>query len=199
MKNTITTLLSSALLATGIASALVTAPANAFTLGSCNTSDVSGSVNCGLGNTSQDSVNPNDPLTVNEEAYFGFTDWAFDGKIGAAGYTGTGDGSGKTGEWNLSNMIENTWTDVMLVFKSANTTKLTAFLLGDNVTSGDWSSPFAGPNNNLRDVSHISVYYRQGQDVQPPATVPEPASLMGLGLVASGMVMARRRKSSQSA
>ncbi|MGA9378267.1 MAG: PEP-CTERM sorting domain-containing protein [Phormidium sp.] len=196
MKNTISTLLGSALLATGIASALVTAPANAFTLGSCSTSNVSGSVSCGVGEANQDSVNPKDPLTVNEEAFFGLSDWTFDGKIGTAGYTGTGDGSGKSGSWDISSVFQDTWNDVMLVFKSGNGTTLTGFLLEKGQTAGSWSSPFLQPGKDPKDVSHISVYYTSGGEQPPVSSVPEPATLMGLGLVASGMVMARRRKSS---
>lgn len=197
MKNTITTLLGSALLATGIASAHIS-PASAFTLGSCNTSNVDGSVQCGVGLTDQDSVSSNKPLTVNVESYFNSNDWSFGGKIGVEnGYNG--DGEGKLGEWDISSVFQNTWDDVMLVFKSGQG-NLMGYLLDDKVTSGDWTSPFSAPNNNVGDVSHISVYYRSGGGEQPPVnSVPEPATLMGLGLVASGMVMARRRKSSQSA
>lgn len=192
MKNTITTLLGSALLATGIVSAHL-APANAAlpAPSSCDTTDVLGSVDCTVGIAKQDSVNPKDPLTVNQEAFFGFSNWSFGGKIGEGNYAGTGDGKGQSGSWDLSSVFQNTWDDVMVVFKSGQGTTLTGFLLGDDVKSGTWTSPFS------KDVSHISVYYRTGDEVQPPvSSVPEPATLMGLGLVASGMVMARRRKSS---
>lgn len=189
MKNTITTLLGSALLATGIASAHL-APANAVVMASssCNTTDVVGSANCTVGVASQDDVSENKDLTVNLENFFGSSDWEYATKIELA------SNKGQSGTWDLSSILQNTWDDVMVVFKGGKNTTITGFLLEDGVKSFNWDTPFG-----VKDVSHISLYYRNGGDVQPPAAVPEPASLMGLGLVASGMVMARRRKSSQSA
>ena len=195
MKNTISALLGSALLATGVASTLVTAPANAATL-TCSpsvASKVTGTTGCEYSTTAdQDFLNSN-PMTVNAEEFFDFTDWAFGGKIGQnSGYAG--QGSGQSGTWNISSVFQNTWDDVMLVFKSGNNTTLTGYMLADNVTSGSWNSPFLQPGKDPKDVSHISVYYRTGEPNNPPAAVPEPASLMALGLVGSGMFFARRRK-----
>jgi PEP-CTERM motif len=193
MKSTISKVLGSALLATGIVSALVTAPANAATLSCSSTvaNKVTGTTGCEYSTTANQDFLNTDPMTVNAEQFFDFTDWAFGGKIGVdQGYAGIGEG--QSGTWNISSVFQNTWDDVMLVFKSGKNTTLTGYMLQDGVTSGSWLNPFT------KDVSHISVYYRSGS--QPPVTaVPEPATLMGLGLVASGMVIARRRKSSQSA
>jgi hypothetical protein len=126
-------------------------------------------------------------MTVNAEAFFGYTDWAFATKTDLA------DNRGQSGTWDISSVFQNTWNDVMLVFKSGNNTFLTGFMVQDGVTSGNWTTPFN------KDVSHISVYYRAGAEQPPVSSVPEPATLMGLGLVASGMVVARRRKAGQSA
>ena len=74
---------------------------------SCSTSsyDISGNVtgtaNCTISDVFQDSVSPNKPLTVNEEGFFGYTNWEFGGKIGSnAGYDGTQ--GGQSGSWDIS-------------------------------------------------------------------------------------------------
>lgn len=162
MKSTISKLLGSALLTTGIVSALVTAPAHAATL-ACSTtvaSKVTGTSACEYSDTAdQDFLNTN-PMTVNSEAFFDFTDWTFGGKINVdKGYAGKGEG--QSGTWDISSVFQNTWNDVMLVFKSGKDTTLTGYMVQDGVTSGSWDSPFL-TNKNPKDVSHISVYYRSG-------------------------------------
>ena len=123
-------------------------------------------------------------MTVNAEEFFGFTDWSFGGKIGEnAGYAGKG--SGKSGAWDISSVVQSAWDDVMLIFKSGNGTTLTGYMLKDGVTSGTWNSPFA------KDVSHISVYYRDVPENNPPERVPEPGLMTGL-LVAGAAVIAQR-------
>ena len=135
MKSTISKLLGSALLTTGIVSALVTAPAHAATL-ACSAdvaSKVTGTSACQYSDTAeQDFLNTN-PITVNAEKFFGFTDWVFGGKIGEnTGYAGTGEG--KSGTWNISSVFQNTWDDVMLVFKSGaepNSFEIVLFILAN--------------------------------------------------------------------
>jgi hypothetical protein len=89
----------------------------------------------------------------------------------------------------------------MLIFKSGSGTNLVGYLVGDGVTAGTWSSPFRNPPftaltaGQIRDVSHISLYFRQaigetpgnGQKVSEPATL----GLLGLGLL--GLMALRRR------
>ncbi|HLP90616.1 MAG TPA: PEP-CTERM sorting domain-containing protein [Nostocaceae cyanobacterium] len=191
MKSKLAKLFSSVFLTAGVASAVMTAPAQGAIV-ACPSSIsglVSGTDACQRSTTfNQDSVNPNDPLTVNlEGGFFGFTDWAFGGKIGeTAGYTGTKQG--QSGTWNISGAVQSNWSDVMLLFKSGNNTYLTGYNVTDSITSGIWSTPF-----DKKDVSHISVYYRP-KSTEPRVTVPEPATIIGLGLVVGGMVMVRRRK-----
>lgn len=176
---------------TVVATVAVSNPAQAFTLGCASSiaNKVTSATSCGVGTASQDSVASNRPLTVNTEGFFGFTDWKFGGKIGEnAGYTGTK--SGKSGTWNLSSVFQASWQDVMLVFKSGNNTKLTGYLLADNVSSGQWSSPFD------KDVSHISVYFREGSTGTGggnSAAVPEPTTMAGIALAGTGLAAYRRR------
>jgi len=185
-----------------VSSVTVSNPAQAFTTG-CAASianDVSGASSCGIGDANQDSVSPNRPLTVNTESFFGFSDWQFGGKIGETlGFGGTG--SGQAGSWNISSVFKSTWNDVMLVFKSGQNTTLVGYLLNDNVTSGQWSSPFEKgvfDVPNTRDVSHISVYYREDAKGGNSAAVPEPTTMAGIALAGAGLAAYRRRRAANA-
>ncbi|MGB3760689.1 MAG: PEP-CTERM sorting domain-containing protein [Rivularia sp. (in: cyanobacteria)] len=144
----------------------------------------------------QDFLNDKDNnglITVNEEGgFFDRTDWMFGGKIGSdAGYDGPQ--GGQSGSWDISKAMEDSWGDIMLVFKSGDNTNLVGYMLENGVKSGDWNSPYS------KAVSHISVYYRKGKGEKVvKRKVPEPGSILGLvavsGLVASSLK--RKRKSS---
>ncbi|MBD2022590.1 PEP-CTERM sorting domain-containing protein [Leptolyngbya sp. FACHB-36] len=194
MKSKLSTVLPLAALAT-VSMALVTSvPAHAFTIG-CPSSiadNVTGTSGCQYSDSAnQDSVSPNRPLTVNQEGFFGITNWSFGGKIGTnSGYAGTQ--SGQSGSWNLASVFQSSWTDVMLIFKSGNGTTLVGYELKDGVKAGNWTSPFESSlfgGNNTKDVSHISVYYREGGN---SAAVPEPATI--LGTMAAGSLLLGRKK-----
>lgn len=171
--------------------------AQAFSLG-CNAAianDLQGASACGMGAANQDSVSPNSPLTVNQEAFFGFNNWRFGGKLGEGNYAKTGSGSGQAGQFDLSSVFKSSWEDVMLVFKSGNKTTLVGYLLNDNVTTGSWTSPFdkaVFDVSNTRDVSHVSVYYREGSGSS--AAVPEPTTMAGIALAGAGLAAYRRRR-----
>jgi hypothetical protein len=154
---------------------------------------VTGTVDCQYSTTHDQDFLNTDPLTVNlEGGFFGFTDWMFSTKLTENG--------GQSGTWNIGSFIDN-WSSAMLVFKSGSGTNLVGYLVDDGVTAGAWSSPFRNPPfsalnaGQIRDVSHISLYFRQaigetpgnGQKVSEPATL----GLLGLGLL--GLVALRRR------
>ncbi len=204
MKKIFATLVGSSILATGILAASVPAKAATFACSSVpggiadNVTNTSG---CEISDTAtQDFLNTN-PMTVNAENFFGINNWVFGGKIGAnTGYAGTG--SGQSGTWNISTVFQSTWEDVMLVFKSGEGTNLVGYMVEDGKTSGTWISPFEEPpfnfpGNGPKDVSHLSVYYRQGTGT--PQSVPEPGSLVALSLIGGAMVLSRRHNANKTA
>ncbi len=156
-----------------------------------------GALGCQIADSAnQDFLNTN-PLTVNAEQFFGFTDWVFGGKL-EDGPTSdpnplqvAGTGEGQSGSWsvNLPNALSQ-YSNIMMIFKSGNGTRLVGYLL--NATSGTWTSPFEEPpfnfpGNGPRDVSHISFYYRgEGTPIPTPALLP--------GLIGIGLTALRKRK-----
>lgn len=200
MKKIFATLVGSSILAAGILAA--SAPAKAATF-AC--SSVPGSIADNVTNTSgceisdtadQDFLNTN-PITVNAEGFFGFTDWKFSSKTEyQAGNTA------QSGTWDISSVFQNSWDDIMLVFKSGQGTELVGYMVEDGKTSGTWTSPFEEPpfnfpGNGPKDVSHLSVYYRQGTGT--PQSVPEPGSLVALSLLGGAMVLSRRHNANKTA
>ncbi len=187
------------------------------------TANVSPSSDCTIlapeGGNANDFVGGNDPSkwTVNEEAFFGFDNWSFDGKYdsekdddgdtvfvdGSTLFTFTGDGQDGTFSYRGSkDAIDN----FMFVLKDGAKTNLTAYLidmeallnLQDDNGNGTYSSPFDDPPfpigsaDGPKDISHISVYSRT-TDGLPPVVTSEPGTLalIGLGLLALAMI--RRR------
>ena len=197
------------LAATGMA--LLATPAQAGTFSSCVgsgydiTDSVTGTSNCAISDDfNQDFQNGSSDIseyTVNEAGFFGSSDWQFSGKLGVGGFAG--DGEGQSGTWDLSDVIQDNWNDVMLVFKSGKGTQLVGYQVEDGVISGSWESfyeksvgSFDIKGKNAKDVSHISVYYNvvDEPEVSSIRKVPEPMALSSLALVGAAAVVRRRKK-----
>jgi hypothetical protein len=113
-----------------------------------------------------------------------------------------------SGEWTLGFESDPSVTreyDIIAVLKQAN--GWAAFLFEDEVFTTDGSGngtytiqwcnqggslDFCDPTGAL---SHLSLYFTEGSDREPPAETPEPSSvaLAGLALLAVGLVRRRRK------
>lgn len=144
--------------------------------------------------------------------WFGFSDWVFDAKTnsdqGANGIETidqgpntlnlsiTGDTSG--GTWSIGGSAPG---PVMMVLKGGDKKvpdALVAYLLAG--VSGSYSSPFFTSVDDFPDspsaISHISLYYRVGNNVEiPDVPLPAAAPMLIGGLAVLGFMGWRRRAS----
>ncbi len=126
---------------------------------------------------------------INNGNFFGYSDWFVNGE----GQVGPG---GATGTWAIDGADFDAY-DYMIVFKSGQGTNLIGFLLNEQFASGSWSTPFTREQFSLlpgKAPSHGVSHYTIVQRLNPtPTDVPEPGSLVLLGLGAAGLAAARRR------
>jgi hypothetical protein len=151
---------------------------------------------CELGSTNNDFLNP---LQVNLDSMFGFSDWIFAEKVLEdpeedidIGLVLTGNE--QSGTWSI-NDVWDTYSHVMLVFKGGGgniePSEYVGYLLVNGDTSGTYMTPFSNLNNgNPTDISHVSGYVR----VKPPGEIiPEPASISLVGLLLGALALRRWR------
>lgn len=170
--------------------------------------DISGKVstatNCTilgpLDGAENDRLNPT--LFVNDNSFFGISDWSFDGKWDSTnnGFVDSSSlfdftGGGPSGTFSYEGPLAGI-TDLMFVFKDGSGTNLVGYLV--TTSDGTYSTPFTqlpfplSGQSTVKNVSHISVYYRNG-DI-PPSQIPEPGMLLLMGAGLMGLGLARRRK-----
>lgn len=157
--------------------------------------DISGKVTanagCAVGSTNNDTLNPT--LQVNDDGFFGLTDWQFAGKVieNASGIDIGLSITGTTlsGTWSIDD-VWATYDSIMLVFKDGNglPANFVGYLLVSGDTAGNYMTPFSNTiNGNPKNISHISAYVST-------SAVPIPAALPLLLTALAGLGFIGRRK-----
>ncbi|MHC0065096.1 PEP-CTERM sorting domain-containing protein [Nostoc sp. UIC 10890] len=213
MKNNFSFISASVLLVSGIACASIAAPVYAAPGGGktssaiCSLADISlGGVsatacdgpNAGNDTGAQGTLLPE----LNNGMFSNFVgtgvQWTLAGKSDDPNpFAITAANDFNSGAWGLGTALSSNTFVVSL----KTSTAYTAYLFKDY----DFSQGLTGVFNTIgvaldgsgkagKDLSHASLFVSNIGKNPPPTSVPEPASLLGLGLVASGMVMVRRRR-----
>lgn len=159
------------------------------------------------GNESQTSINglnltwgTNWTFLVKDESESGS---ASTGSFGGISYSLNGFSASTSGNWTLNAGPAGSlpvFVDFIAVLKGTNEHALWFFddVKIDGSDNGTWQSVFTNNNFKLQDLSHISLYIRNGRDPGDPPVVidvPEPATLalVGLALFAAGAARRRAR------
>jgi len=161
-------------------------------------------------------VSGNDNAGINGLNLNWGTDWTFLTKDDNPGSPVNGTGSfmglnftlsttsGTSGGWLLTGVDTNgvlplnlpTALDFVGVLKGSTSYALYFFddVIFNGSNGGTWAMKITNKKGKFQDLSHLSLYVKQGDGVLPPIDVPEPSvlAMFGLGLVGLGLL--RRRK-----
>ncbi|KYC41908.1 PEP-CTERM sorting domain-containing protein [Scytonema hofmannii PCC 7110] len=214
-KNTCSTLLGSVLFATGVTVALMAAPPKAApasnqTTAICNVNNVSlGGINAtackgpfdGNDTGAQGTLlsDLNNGLFKNSLSSDYTYNWALAGKSDESNNFLTAANNFSSGAWSLKQPLSS---DTFVLSLKTSTAYSAYLFTGINYTNlqGFFNTvgvALAGNGNQGKALSHASLFVAtKKHNEQPPVKkVPEPGTLLGLGLTATGMVVSRRRKS----
>ncbi|MDH4028173.1 MAG: PEP-CTERM sorting domain-containing protein [Nitrospirota bacterium] len=164
----------------------------------CDSGGVSGSVKCQDGLKKNDLLS--DPLTVNTESFFGFTDWIWLEKYDADNggletnfdfdwtvIPEDNEWPNDKGTWSFSGSVWDIYEDVMILVKGGNNEKIyfSGYLLDNSTkpTSGTWDV-------GNKELSHLTLYARGNTPVPEPGTI----MLLGSGLVGVAALGRKRFK-----
>ena len=198
MKPRISKLSTTCALVCGLAALVITGPASSD---SCDLSNVTwggnNSGDCQVGTSGNDFVSS--PLQVNQEIFFGYSDWVYLAKYEAEEGTREGPqgslltldpemGENPSGTWSFAGTLN--YEDVMIVLKAGNPNSgggFEGYLWGGGIptpTLGTWDSHSAFD----KDLSHLTIYKRG-------SVVPIPAAAWLFGSALLGMAGMGYRRS----
>lgn len=159
------------------------------------------------------NVNDDEGL-VNTNAFFGITNWVYDGKYNDMDASGGSNidldlfqfsGNNQNGSFTYTGPATGI-DQIMMVFKDGANTNLVGYLVP--AMGGDYSTPFIEPpfdfkgGADSKEISHISVYYTASSTSSTSnggstgTGVPEPGVLGLLGFGLLGFALLRRRQAS---
>ncbi|MEA5516816.1 PEP-CTERM sorting domain-containing protein [Nodularia sp. UHCC 0506] len=205
MINKFSAVLASAAIATGTVATLATAPAHAAT---CNVSNVTlGGLNanaCEGSFSGNDTGNSSTLLNDLNNGLFSVganVTWDLIGKSDEGPIDLIAANGSNTGAWSLTEEIVNSGLSTFAISLKAGP-RYSVYLFQDidftaTGLAGMFNTIGVDLNGNRsagKDLSHASLFRANVVTTPDTTSVPEPASLVALGLVAGGMVVSRRRR-----